>query len=57
MEIVLFKEKETPNTVRYAEDPDQPPVFGKVYVQKWALRKLNGGDIPEKIKVTVEPEY
>ncbi len=36
--IVKFKiEKETKNTVKYEEVPDegQPPIIGTLYVQKW----------------------
>lgn len=32
-------EKETKNTIRYAEKPeaDKPPVTGAIYLQRWAL--------------------
>jgi hypothetical protein len=36
--IVNFEiEKETKNSIRYKEVPDegQPPIIGSVYVQKW----------------------
>jgi hypothetical protein len=43
-------EKETKNTIRYAEiAKGEPPVIGTLYVQKWALPES-----PKKIKVTLE---
>jgi len=30
-----------------------PPIIGTLYVQQWALRKLTGGDLPERLRVTV----
>lgn len=45
-------EKETKNTIRYAEVAEgQPPVIGTVYVQKWALQGT-----PKRVKVTLETE-
>lgn len=50
-EIVLEKEKETQNTIRYKYEPSgQPPAVKTVYIQKWAL----GENPPEEIKLTVE---
>lgn len=52
--VVLDREKETKNTVRFAERENAeglPPVLGTVYVQKYAVRRL--GD-PSSIRVTVE---
>ena len=44
-------EKETKNTVRYAEEAeDRRPVVGTVYVDKYELPK----PFPERIQVTVE---
>ena len=44
-------EKETKNTVRYAEEAeDRRPVVGTVYVDKYELPK----PYPEKIRVTIE---
>jgi len=52
---VFETQKETENTIRYKEqETEAPPLMGQVYVQKWALRKLNGGQVPAKIRVTVE---
>lgn len=36
--IILFTvEKETKNTIRYAEQTDgKPPIVGTLYIQKWA---------------------
>lgn len=50
IERVFEFEKETKNTIRYAEVGDgQPPVIGTLYVQKWALKGS-----PKKLKVTIE---
>ena len=45
-------EKETKNTVRYSETPDEgvAPVVKTVYIQKHVL----GKNAPQKIKVTLE---
>jgi hypothetical protein len=44
-------EKETKNTVRYAEEAeDRRPVVGTVYVDKYELPK----PFPERIRVTIE---
>ena len=45
------REKETKNTVRYAEEAeDRRPVVGTVYVDKYELPK----PFPERIMVTIE---
>jgi len=52
MELVFERDKETKNTVRFAEQAtDQPPVIGTIYIQKWAMKSL--GD-PDTLKITVE---
>ncbi len=45
-------EKETKNTIRYAEKPEagKPPAIGTIYIQKWALP----APTPQSITVTVE---
>ena len=44
-------EKETKNTVRYAEEAeDRRPVVGTVYMDKYELPK----PFPERIRVTIE---
>ncbi len=44
-------EKETKNTVRYAEEAeDRRPIVGTVYVDKYELPK----PFPERIRVTIE---
>ena len=45
-------EKETKNTVRYSETPDEgvAPVVNTIYIQKHVL----GKDAPKNIKVTLE---
>jgi len=53
VEAVL--EKETKNTIRYREiESDEPVKVGTIYLQKWIAKKLNGGEFPERIKVSVE---
>ena len=43
-------EKETKNTLRYAEVAEgQPPIVGTLYVQKWAFKGT-----PKRIKVTLD---
>ena len=50
IERVFDFEKETKNTVRYAEVADgQPPIIGTLYVQKWALKGS-----PKRLKVTID---
>ena len=45
------QEKETKNTVRYAEEAeDRRPVVGTVYVDKYELPK----PYPERIRLTIE---
>lgn len=49
--MIMLKDKETRNTVRYAADPSQGPAACRtVYVERWAL----GEPIPDKLTVTVE---
>jgi hypothetical protein len=45
-------EKETKNTIRYAEitEDGKPPAVRTIYVQRWAL----GNPPPHKIRVRVE---
>ncbi|HEU0021388.1 MAG TPA: hypothetical protein VFR55_06925 [Dehalococcoidia bacterium] len=43
-------ERETKNTIRYAEDASgKPPAIGTLYVQKWLL----GNNPPEKLIVSI----
>jgi hypothetical protein len=51
LEVLLTREKETPNTIRYAENDGDSPVLVYQYVRKSALERLVN---PEKIKVTIE---
>jgi len=56
IEIRLEIEKQTKNTYRYREiAEDTAPVVGTLYLQKWAAKQLNGGEVPRAIKVTIEP--
>lgn len=49
--IRLSRARETKNTVRYEEpESDQPMVIGTLYVQKWAIHRLED---PEAITVTI----
>jgi hypothetical protein len=51
LQVTLRRAKETKNTVRYEEpESDQPLIIGTLYVQKWALHRL---DDPETITVTI----
>jgi len=53
LHVTLRRAKETKNTVRYEEpETDQPLVIGTLYVQKWAIHRLED---PETITVTLEP--
>ena len=51
MKLVFLQERETKNTVRYAEQPEpgKPTVVGVLYVQKFAAVELG-----ESIVVTIE---
>jgi len=57
MRIVLTVDRETKNTVRFAEDEEQgadhpgAPMIGTLYVQKFAWVQLGK---PQKLVVTVE---
>jgi hypothetical protein len=54
LELTFKAEKDTKNTRRYQEEAgDGPPIVGTLYVQQWALRKLTGGDLPDRVRVTV----
>jgi hypothetical protein len=57
LELRFQVEKDTKNTRRYQEEAsDGPPIIGTLYVQQWALRKLTGGGLPERVRVTVTVE-
>lgn len=57
LEATFTVEKDTKRTRRYSEEPgDGPPVIGTLYVQQWALKKLTGGELPERVRVTVTVE-
>jgi hypothetical protein len=46
-------ERETKNTIRYAEATDgKPAAIGTIYVQKW----LVGNDPPKKLTITVDAD-
>jgi len=54
LELRFQVEKDTKNTRRYQEEAsDGPPIIGTLYVQQWALRKLTGGGLPERVRVAV----
>jgi len=50
--LSFTKEKETKNTVRYQEAPEEgrPPIIGTLYVQKWFL----GTASPKTLTLTLE---
>ena len=48
--LTFTLERETKNTIRYAEDADgRPPAIGTLYVQKWLL----GKEPPRKLTITI----
>ncbi len=54
LELTFKYEKDTKNTRRYQEETgDGPPIIGTLYVQQWALRKLTGAELPDRVRVTV----
>jgi hypothetical protein len=54
LELTFKFEKDTKNTRRYEEEAgDTPPVIGTLYIQQWALRKLTGADLPDRVRVMV----
>ncbi len=50
IEVVLTKERTTPNTVRYKEvaEEGKPPVLKNLYLQDWVAQKA------DNLKVTIE---
>jgi hypothetical protein len=49
--LTFTLERETKNTIRYAEDADgKPPAIGTLYVQKWLL----GKEPPKTLTNTIE---
>ena len=51
LHVSLRRAKETKNTVRYEEpESDQPLVIGTLYVQKWAVHRLED---PKTLTVTI----
>jgi hypothetical protein len=53
MKPTLHRERETKNTVRYEQpESDQPMVIGTLYLQTWAVHRLED---PETITVTIAP--
>ena len=49
-ELTFTLERETKNTIRYAEDTSgKPPAIGTLYVQKWLL----GTAPPKNLIVTI----
>lgn len=54
--VTLTRERETKNTVRYAEEENTeglPPAIGTLYVQKYAARRLGS---PERIRIVITKE-
>jgi hypothetical protein len=48
--LTFTLERETKNTIRYAEDSNgSPPAIGTLYVQKWLL----GNQPPRKLTITI----
>ena len=48
--IRFKKEKDTKNTVRFMEEPEdgQPPVVGTLYIQKWFVKER------DHVEVTID---
>jgi hypothetical protein len=54
LELTFRYEKDTKNTRRYQEETgDEPLIIGTLYLQQWALRKLTGKELPDRLRVTV----
>jgi hypothetical protein len=48
--LTFTLERETKNTIRYAEDTNgKPPAIGTLYVQKWLL----GKEPPKTLVITI----
>lgn len=54
IKVVMAKDKETKNTVRYQEEPDESGVVkvGTLYIQKFAIAQHK---LKDKIVVEVRP--
>ena len=57
LETTFVFEKDTKRTRRFTEETDGPPIIVTLYVQQWALRQLTGGNLPHRVRVTVEVYY
>jgi hypothetical protein len=56
MQVTLRRARETKNTVRYEEsESDQPTVVGTLYLQKWAVHRLEDPETITVIIAGVEP--
>lgn len=67
MKLTFSLEKETPGALRYLEiDSDGTPLkndvsgahIGTLYIRKWIMNgslKFNGGKVPDKLVVDVQP--
>lgn len=48
-------ERDTKNTRRYSEVAvGAPPFCNTIYLQRWALERLGGGRLPDRVRVTVQ---
>lgn len=61
IKVAFVKERDTKNTVRYAEvprDPKKPEllVIGALYVQKAALAELHAGDRDLAVTIHVDDQ-
>jgi hypothetical protein len=58
LETTLVFEKDTRRTRRFTvQETDAPPIISTLYVEQWALRKLTGGSLPQRVRVTIEVHY
>jgi len=61
IDVVFELDRDTKRTRRFAEvsavihgDETPAPVVGTLYVQQWALKQINEGELPEKVTVTIK---
>ena len=61
IEATFKLNKDTKRTRRYEEvgatingEASMSPVVGTLYVQQFALRRLNNGELPEEVTITIK---
>lgn len=53
LKTFFIEDRETKNTVKFNEEPEEAPLIGALYIQKHALRRL-GYKKGDFIQVTIE---